>query len=473
MSRLLIVDDDVVQLRLTANVAAAAGFTPLTATGGSEALKLLRADPSIAAIVLDLVMPDLDGFAVMEAMRREAITTPVIVQTAHPSLETAITAMRNGATDFFVKPVAPERLVVSLRNALRLGALQAIIRTQTRRIGGTMNLFDVTTIDPAMQRARALAEKAARNALPVLIEGETGAGKQRLARIIHGMSERSGKPFIIADCASDTIEAELFAGGKPGKFAEANGGTLYLANVGELPAGSQIRLLRAITDNRIDREGAMRSERVDVRFIAGTRQRLLHAASSGALREDLYYRLAVQPLYLPALRERPADIAVLADDFITHFAAETGRRIAGIDPTATQLLHAYDWPGNVAQLETLIYRAVLVSESGALTPADFPQLLARGQAIASPPLPSTPVHIDAAKSWRNVAQSDAEPDRFLAETGEIAALPDIERALIAFALEHYDGRMSQIARALKIGRSTLYRKLREYGLDGGIDRDAA
>jgi DNA-binding NtrC family response regulator len=184
MTRVLIVDDDPVQLRLTAEVARRAGFTPVTASGGDDALRLLRAEPGFGAMILDLVMPDRDGMAVMDVMQRDGIAVPVIVQTAHSSLETVVSAMRNGAADFFVKPVAPERLIVSLRNVMKLGELETIVRTDRGRRTGTLGLADIITRSPAMHRALQLVQKAARSPIPVLIEGETGTVKELLARVV-------------------------------------------------------------------------------------------------------------------------------------------------------------------------------------------------------------------------------------------------------------------------------------------------
>ncbi len=202
MARVLIVDDDPVHLRLTSEVASRAGFQAVTATGGLHALDLLRADPGIGAMVLDLVMPDLDGMAVLEVMRREGIATPVIVQTAQSSLDTVVTAMRQGAADFFVKPVAPERMIMSLRNALKLGELETLVRTDRNRLGGTLGVADIVTRSPAMDRVLMLCGKAAKSPIPVLIEGETGVGKELIARVIQGSGERSGKPFVTVNCGA-------------------------------------------------------------------------------------------------------------------------------------------------------------------------------------------------------------------------------------------------------------------------------
>ncbi len=493
MTRVLIVDDDPVQLRLTSEVARRAGFTPVTADGGDEALRLLRGSPGFGAVILDLVMPDRDGMAVMEAMARDSITAPVIIQTAHSSLETVVSAMRQGAVDFFVKPVAPERLIVSLRNALKLDALETVVRSERNRRAGTLGLDDIVTRSPALHRVLTLSQKAAKSQIPVLIEGETGTGKELIARVIQGMSDRATKPFVTVNCSAipaNLIESTLFGHKKGaftgavadhvGKFAEAHGGTLFLDEIGELPPEAQAKLLRALQEGEIEPVGAARPERVNVRVISATNRRLLGLAQTGEFREDLYYRLNVFPIYLPPLRERAEDIEPLAAHFIARFAAEAGKRIAGLSVPALELLRGYNWPGNIRQLENAVYRAIVLSDGGYLELADFPQIVAQERGrdetlklTEQLPAPSAPVHIDAVRSRRESKAKDSIPDRFLDARGEVAPLPDLERELIAFALKHYGGRMSKVARALKIGRSTLYRKLRDYGLEDDVESDAA
>jgi DNA-binding NtrC family response regulator len=494
VARVLIVDDDLVQLRLTSEVAAKAGFQAVTATGGQQALDLLRSDPGIGVVVLDLVMPDLDGMGVMDVMRREGIATPVIVQTGHSALDTVISAMRQGAADFFVKPVAPERMIMSLRNAMKLGELETLVRTDRSRLGGTLGVADLVTKSPAMDRVTMLCGKAAKSPIPVLIEGETGAGKELVARVIQGSGDRAGRPFITVNCGAippNLVESTLFGHRKgsfpgavadhAGKFMDANGGTIFLDEVGELSLDIQAKLLRVIQDGEIEPIGADRTVKVNVRVISATSRRLLNLTKEGFFREDLYYRLNVFPIYVPPLRERPEDIPVLAMHFMARLAAEAGKRIVGISDPALALLKGYNWPGNVRQLENAIYRAVVLSDGAYLETADFPQIVAfnigRAEAVkltGSASAPSAPVHIDDASAFtREEVKQATVADRFIASNGEVAALADVERELIVFALAHYGYRMSRVARALGIGRSTLYRKLREYGLDEGLESAAA
>ncbi len=486
MHKVLIVDDDPVQARLASAIVEKAGFTPLTAQSGLQAMDMIKETAGIGAVVLDLVMPDMDGMAVLEAFKRDGIAIPVIVQTAQTSLDTVISAMRLGATDFFVKPVAPERLTISLRNALKIGTLESSLKAERARRDGVFSFTHIITKSPAMDRTIALGKKAAASTIPVLIEGESGVGKELLARAIQGTGEKAGKPFITVNCGAipeNLVESTLFGHVKgaftgaisdaPGKFREAHNGTLFLDEVGELPPETQIKLLRALQEGEIEPVGASKPVKVNVRVISATNRRLLNLARDGHFREDLYYRLNVFPIYLPPLRERKEDIPALVDHFIARFAAEEGRRVNAISATALDMLTAYDWPGNIRQLENAVFRAVVLAETPTLAPTDFPQIAA---ATAEPAdhtattnqfTPAIPIHIDNAPAQPRLPepQEPSVPDRFLDASGDLLPLAEIEKNLIAFAIEHNAGRMAQVARQLGIGRSTLYRKLKDYGLE--------
>ncbi len=493
MTKILIVDDDPIQLRITGAIAKKEGMQVLTASGGEEALFQLKEHPNIAVMVLDMVMPDLDGMAVMEKMAREHITCPVIVQTASSSLDTVINAMRQGAVDFFVKPVAPERLIISLRNALKMGELETCVRLTNHQRQGRMTLKDIIADSPAMDRVIELSSKAAKSDIPVLIEGETGVGKEVIARAIQGSSNRATKPFITVNCGAippDLIESTLFGHKKgsftgatadhTGKFGEADGGTLFLDEIGELPQSAQVKLLRALQSGEIEAVGATKVKKVNVRIISATNRRLLNMAKEGSFREDLYYRMNVFPIYVPPLRDRPEDIEPLSEHFLARLGSETGRRISSMMEETRQLLKSYNWPGNVRQLENAIYRAIVLCDSSQLAPVDFPQIVigtsnrqtalkqTRQLAVAPDPL-----HIDLAppkpliddENSRQSAGREKTRDRFLSADGSVQPMDNVERDLIIFALDYHDKKMSRVAKSLKIGRSTLYRKLKEYGLE--------
>ena len=495
MTSILIVDDDPVQLRLTSNIAEKDGFDILTAQDGEEAITQLRDHPETDAVILDLVMPELDGLGVMREMERINIQCPVIVQTASASLDTVTTAMRLGAIDFFVKPVAPERLLISLRNALKMSRLENCVKIQTNRQTGKLSRTDIITASPAMDRVLELTGKAARSDIPVLIEGESGTGKEVVARAIQGMSKRAGKPFVIVNCGAippDLVESTLFGhlkgaftgavSDQKGKFSEAEGGTIFLDEIGELPLAAQVGLLRVLQTGEIETVGAGGTKRVNVRVISATNRRLLNLTREKRFREDLFYRLNVFPLYIPPLRDRIEDIEPLADHFMARLAPEVGRKISGLAPQSLELLKSYDWPGNVRQLENAIYRAIVLNESGLLSPVDFPQIVAgtasrdtAHKQIAAQPLAPFPVHVDdpikapetPANGSASITETNAggQPDRFVTAKGQPKSLQDTEKELILFTLQHHRGKMTRVARSLGIGRSTLYRKIREYGLE--------
>jgi DNA-binding NtrC family response regulator len=328
-------------------------------------------------------------------------------------------------------------------------------------------------------RAVRLAEKAARLECPVLIEGEPGSGGDALARAIHECGERRGKPFIRmhANRHGEDVAAALFGTDRGtqdprrGRFSEANGGTLVLHGVEDLPDAVQIALLRAIQHREIQPLGASRPVRADVRFIATCHASLADRVRAGSFREDLYYRLQVLPITLAPLRARPDDVPLLAEAIVARFAAEEGKALAGLAPDAVRLLRAYDWPGNLRQLENAVYRAVALAEGCTLTATEFPQIAARvaGFGIVVPPLPQ-----GRAADWPVVPLDGRDPHALglLDEGGEMRRLDDLEAEIIRFALAHYQGHMSAISRHLGIGRSTLYRKLKELGREN-VSADAA
>ncbi len=483
----LIVDDDPVQRRLLETTVQRFGYQAIVADGGDAAVKLLtRPDTHVDAMVLDLVMPDLDGLGVLAFMREAGLTIPVIVQTAHGGIDNVVSAMRAGATDFVVKPASPERLEVSLRNALSARALAGELQRLKRRHEGTLTIADVITRSAAMQPVLKAAEKAAASAISVLIEGESGVGKELIARAIHGSGARRAKPFVAVNCGAmpeTLVESILFGHEKgsftgaterhPGKFIEADGGTLFLDEVGELPAPAQVKLLRALQDGAVEPVGGRKIVKVDVRIISATNRNLIADVKAGRFREDLFYRLHVFPLSVPPLRTRREDIPELTRHFVARFAAEEGKRLLGINRDALSLLAAANWPGNVRQLENAIFRAVVLAEGEEIGPGEFPQVAAQIAAdeVAVPQLTEPSPAIVA--SWPDIP-ADLAPVRIATpghslpltdSQGHVRPLEDIERDSIRFAISHYRGQMSEVARKLRIGRSTLYRKLEGLGLE--------
>jgi DNA-binding NtrC family response regulator len=493
----LIVDDDPVQRRLLENMASRFGYEVIVADGGDAAVAAFTGPDAarIDCMILDLVMPDLDGYGVLTRMREAGLNIPVIVQTAHGGIDTVVAAVRAGATDFVVKPVGSERLQVSLRNALSVGALETEFQRLKRSRTGTLTFRDIITRNTRMQAVLRTAEKAAASLIPVLVEGESGVGKELIARAIHGSGERRAKPFVAVNCGAipdNLVESMLFGHEKGaftgatdrhvGKFVEASGGTLFLDEIGELPPAAQVKLLRAIQEGQVDPVGGKKSIKVDVRIISATNRNLIADVKTGRFREDLFYRLHVFPITIPALRERPEDIADLVRHFLIRFAAEEGKRIRAVTGEALSLLNAHPWPGNVRQLENAVFRAVVLAEGDEVGAAEFPQLALHAMratpavvpADESPrPAPETvssaPLILEEAPAMSphaSEAQAGASADALtlVDAAGNVRPLDEIEAEVIRFAIARYRGQMSEVARRLRIGRSTLYRKLEEIGI---------
>lgn len=495
--QILIVDDDPVQRRLLEAAIRKFGYDAALAEDGQSALDLIQGPGGrdIAAVILDLVMPGLDGHQVLERLQQSHCEIPVIVQTGHGSIETVVQAMRAGADDFVVKPVSPERLQVSLKNALRVTALTGEIKRIRKASDGELRFDDLIAGSEPMAQVIRLGERAAQSNIPILIEGESGVGKELVARAIQGSSNRKGKPFVTVNCGAipeNLVESILFGhekgaftgatGKHAGKFMEANGGTLFLDEVGELPLDIQVKLLRALQDGEIDPIGAKRPHKVDVRIISATNQNMIDMVTEGKFREDLYYRLNVFPVFVPPLRERTGDIARLAAHFTTRFAAEEGKKITGLSPDALRLLDAYGWPGNVRQLENTLFRAIVLCDSDRLEICDFPQIAAMvdGFEPVIPPAPVEPAADPAHPAMHPTGAVSAQPAMIgaanrtstsalgipaVTEGGHIRKLEEVEADMIKIALTRHHGHMSKVARELGIGRSTLYRKVRDLGIE--------
>src|SRR5579885_1079329 len=331
---ILIADDDAVARRLVENMVQKCGYETVVVDSG---------DAAIDDVILYLVMPGLDGMGVLERMRDAGLSIPVIVQTAHGGIDNVVSAMRAGAHDFVVKPVGLERLQVSLRNALNTSALKGELQRIRHSREGRLTFSDIITRSEAMAAVLRTAQKAASSAIPVLIEGESGVGKELFARAIHGSGERKAKPFVAVNCGAipdNLVESILFGHEKgaftgaterhAGKFVEASGGTLFLDEVSELPLTAQVKLLRALQEGTVEAVGARKPVKVDVRIVSATNRKLLDRVKSGHFREDLFYRLHVLPLTVPPLRLRREDIPHLVRHFLARFSAEENRRISSV-----------------------------------------------------------------------------------------------------------------------------------------------
>ncbi|MER2534817.1 MAG: sigma-54 dependent transcriptional regulator [Rhizobiaceae bacterium] len=485
----LIVDDDPVQRRLLSAAVARYGYSCLTAEDGEAGLAALEGG-DVAVVVLDLVMPGLDGIGVLKAMRERGIDAPVIVQTGRGGIDTVVNAMRNGAFDFVVKPASPERLKAAIEGALKVEALGTEARRGGRR-GAALTFKDIITRSPAMERVLRVAQKAAASTIPVLIEGESGVGKELVARAIQGSGDRRAKPFVTVNCGAipeNLVESILFGHEKGsftgatekhvGKFVEADTGTLFLDEIGDLPLDVQVKLLRAVQDGEVDPVGGRATAKVDIRLISATHRNLLEQVKEGRFREDLFYRLHVFPITVPPLRERRDDIPLLVAHFIAQIAAGNGRaqRVRAVTPEALAMLEAHDWPGNIRQLENAVFRAAVLAEGDELGIDEFPQIRAQVEGVIDLDAPHPSLHPGdrraslPASARREAGRAEAGEAaagalRALDGDGEIRSLAEIELDMIRMAIDRYEGQMSEVARRLGIGRSTLYRKMREHGID--------
>jgi DNA-binding NtrC family response regulator len=481
--QLLIVDDDPVQRRLYSEIVESMGFRAETADDGGVALEMLldsnqplRPD----CVLLDLNMPGVDGMTVLEKLTPTVPDLPVVVLTGHGGVDIAVKAMRAGASDFIVKPVAPERLKVTLDNAMKLGSLRGEVSRLQRQADGGIRTDDIISNSDPLRATIDLAMRAAQSQIPVLIEGESGVGKELIARFVQSNGPRLGKPFVTVNCGAipeNLIESMLFGHEKGaftgasakhfGKFEEADGGTLFLDEIGELKPDMQVKLLRTLQEGTVDPVGGRKTVHVDVRLIAATNRDLFAMVNENGFREDLYYRINVFPLHVPPLRERNSDIPELVDHFVRRFAALEHKQVSSVEDAAMAMLSGYAWPGNVRQLENAVFRAVVLCDGERLSTSDFPHI-ARAQGVPLDGLIGA-----GTKAAPQPAGSEKMNGSLpvLGHDGEIRALAEVEADVIRYALDHYRGQMSRVARRLGIGRSTLYRKVRDMGLDAGDDPD--
>lgn len=497
----LIVDDDPSQRRLLQGAVERQGFATRTAEDGAQAIAQAM-DPAVDVVLLDLIMPGVSGMEALAAIRAKRDDLPVVVLTASGGIDTVVKAMQAGATDFFVKPASPERVMVSIRNALKVGELSGEVKRLKKKAAGTFTFGDMVAGASAMRQVIRLGQRAATSNIPVLILGESGVGKEVIARAIHGESDRSGRPIIAVNCGAipeNLVESILFGHEKGaftgahdrhlGKFQEADGGTLFLDEVGELPLDIQVKLLRALQESEVDPVGSKRPVKVDVRIIAATNKDLAKLVAEGRFREDLYYRLNVFPIDAPPLRDRMEDIPALIKHFVTRINAEEGKRVLGATPQALAMLQSFDWPGNVRQLENTVFRAVVLCDGDFLQLEDFPHVqAAMPQFVSDTPAPETvsppPSALASVSAVIDMPSLPGNSDLLAAAieagngvaifdpAGHLRTLEQIERDLIEYAIDLYAGHMTEVARRLGIGRSTLYRKLKEYDLEEHMARAA-
>lgn len=471
---ILIVDDEATQRRLLENIVKREGYEVQLADSGEMAFTIVQHDKnSISAVILDFSMPGMSGIELLQKLRPLKPNLPVIMLTSHSSLSVAIDAMRAGATDFLVKPTSPERIRTALASAFDNSTSAGELRPLTEKISKQLTFDQLVGAAPNFLSTVATARKAATASIPVLIEGESGVGKELIAQSIHSASPRKNKPFIVVNCGAipaNLIESILFGHEKgaftgaidkhDGKFSEANGGTVFLDEIGEMPLEAQVKLLRFLQEGEVEAVGSRTTRKVDVRVLSATNRTLANEVEAGRFREDLYYRLNVVSLRIPSLRSRRDDIAKLAQHFLETISSEQNIAVRTIDSDAITLLTRFDWPGNVRQLQNAIFRAVVLCDGETLTLDDFPQLQAQADATGL-------LSVTKALPTRPMLPTNAVP--LVKTDGHIRKLEEFEADILRHSVTLYHGKMTEIAKRLGISRSTLYRKLSELGISEGMN----
>jgi two-component system, NtrC family, response regulator PilR len=448
MAALLIVDDEPSARETLALLLRRRGHHVLEAGGVAAAMKRLSEDV-FDVVITDLRMPDGDGLDVLRAVKTHTPDSEVILLTAFAGWESAKEAIRLGALDYFEKGNEPDELYHRLDKALAERVLRRENENLRAQLRERYGIAGLVAQSPAMKSVLELVERVAPTDATLLIQGESGTGKEVIARAVHHASPRAAHPFVAVNCGAvpeALLESELFGhlrgsftgavASKPGLFEEANGGTLFLDEIGEMPAALQVKLLRVLQSREIRRLGATQSLAIDVRVLAATNRDLAEMIRKGTFREDLFYRLNVIQIVLAPLRDRREDIPALAEQFLARSAAKLGRELRLSADTVERLLR-YPWPGNVRELENAIERAAILGRGAVIGPDDLPPHVAAGLELG--PSPALPAQV---------------------------TLGDVERTHILQTLERFGGSHSGAAEALGIGRTTLWRKLKEYGIAG-------
>ncbi len=467
--QVLIVDDEPNLRKILSAQLTRDGYDVMIAEDGEQGLSMLK-EHHIDMVITDLKMPKVDGMTLLKEALREDPELPVVMITAHGTVDTAVEALKSGAFDYLTKPFDKDEVRQIVAKALKTKELSGAEASQAGATAADAR-FGIIGTSPGIADLYAVLERVADTPTTVLITGESGTGKELVARALHDHSSRKDKPFIKVNCAAipkELIESELFGyergaftgavNSKPGRFELANGGTLFLDEIGEIPVEMQVKLLRALQESEFERVGGIKTIRVDVRLVAATNRDLKKLIANGSFREDLFYRLNVVPIRLPALRERATDIPILVGHFLTKFNDRLKKQVGGAEPGTLDVLCNYSWPGNIRELENVVERAVLFCDAQKVRVEDLPPEVRGG--------PAVPI---------SVPPADANLEAALAGEGGLkehvkVAMSKLERELVSRALSQTNGNVTHAARLLKISRKGLQLKMKELGLREASDK---
>ena len=455
-AKILIVDDEANTLASLSRAFRLAGHEAVVCDNAARALELARTQP-FDLVLSDVVMPRRDGLALLEDLKSAGVAAPVVMMSGQAHIEMAVRATRLGALDFLEKPLSTEKLLVTVENALKLTRLETENRDLRMRVGKHTLVFAGET----MRRVMAQIERVAASEARICIYGETGTGKELVARTLHEKSPRANGPFVTLNCAAvpaELIESELFGHEKgsftgaaqrhTGKFEQAHRGTLFLDEIGDMPAAMQAKLLRVLEEGEVERIGADKPTAVDVRVVVATHRNLEQLVESGGFRRDLYHRVVVFPVELPPLRKRAEDLPALVEHFVRQVSAQNGWKPIPFTDAAINALKQYAWPGNIRELRNIVERLLLLA--GAQVDAEAVELA----------LPAPGAHSGRSSSFGGAADSNAADRGALAER-----VLHFERAQVVNELERHQRNISQTAKALGLERSHLYKKCQQLGID--------
>jgi DNA-binding NtrC family response regulator len=457
LSQILLIDDESHNREALTLLLSHAGYQVQSAASGEEALTILQETP-FEIVITDLFLPGVSGIDILKRVKEDSPFTNVILITGNASAETAVEAMKEGAFDYITKPLNFEKLKILVAKALEKSQLVAENLYLRQQLRGKYKFDRIIGNSPAMQQVFSRMEKIVHTDSTILILGESGTGKELVAKAIHFNGPRREKPFIAINCGAipaELLESELFGhargsftgavADKPGKFEAANGGTIFLDEIGTMPMHLQMKLLRVLQEHEVERVGTSKRIKLNVRVISATNANIEDEVKRGAFREDLYYRLNVIPILLPPLRERREDIALLARHFLLKSCKEMNRPLMSISLAAMQALEAYDWPGNVREMENVIERSVALTDGEIIERSDLPASIGGTDDETVPGLPCPRVTEDGVDMVRIIEA--------------------IERRMIAEALELSDGVKARAAGLLGINRTTLVEKIKRHALE--------